>query len=105
LHLIYHKALKLSNGNTYEGWWYVANRDTTTTNATQMQYSGGIKANTTALVAANIIVGNSSGLYQHLKSGSAFDISYPILYLSAACKANATSASVYAEINFTVTTT
>ena len=28
LHLIYHKALTLSNGTTYEGWWYVANRDT-----------------------------------------------------------------------------
>lgn len=29
LHLIYHSALTLSNGTTYEGWWYVANRDTT----------------------------------------------------------------------------
>lgn len=29
LHLIYHNALTLSNGTTYEGWWYVANRDTT----------------------------------------------------------------------------
>lgn len=29
LHLIYHSALTLSDGNTYQGWWYVANRDTT----------------------------------------------------------------------------
>lgn len=29
LHLIYHDALTLSNGTTYQGWWYVANRDTT----------------------------------------------------------------------------
>ena len=29
LPLVYHKALKLSNGTTYEGWWYLANRDTT----------------------------------------------------------------------------
>ena len=28
LHLIYHKAMTLSNGNTYEGWWYMMNRDT-----------------------------------------------------------------------------
>ena len=28
LHLIYHSGLQLSNGTTYEGWWYVANRDT-----------------------------------------------------------------------------
>ena len=28
LHLIYHEAQTLSDGNTYEGWWYVANRDT-----------------------------------------------------------------------------
>lgn len=27
LHLIYHKAMTLSNGNTYEGWWYMMNRD------------------------------------------------------------------------------
>lgn len=31
LHLIYHSGLKLSNGTTYEGWWYMANRDTTDT--------------------------------------------------------------------------
>lgn len=28
LHLVYKQALKLSNGTTYEGWWYIANRDT-----------------------------------------------------------------------------
>ena len=34
LPLIYHSGLKLSNGTTYEGWWYLANRDTTRTAAT-----------------------------------------------------------------------
>lgn len=31
LHLVYKTALKLSNGTTYEGWWYIANRDTNDT--------------------------------------------------------------------------
>lgn len=32
LHLIYHDALTLSNGDTYQGWWYVANRYTSYSN-------------------------------------------------------------------------
>lgn len=107
LHLIYHNALKLSNGTTYQGWWYVTNRDTTTTNATQIQFNatGSIKAGASALVAGNIIVADTDGLYKHLKAGTVFDITNPILYLSSAVAANATSSSVYSEINFTVTTT
>ena len=104
LHLIYHEALKLSNGTTYQGWWYVANRDTTTTNATQIQFNGSVKAKE-AIVAANIIVAGSDGLYFHLKKGSAFDISQPILYASGAFAANEVKSHVYSEINFTVTTT
>ena len=105
LHLIYHKALKLSNGTTYEGWWYVANRDTTTTNATQIQYNGGVKSGASALAKTNIIVAGSDGLYKHLKAGTAFEVTLPILYLSADTAANTATTSVYSEVNFTVTTT
>ena len=57
-----------------------------------------------AIVAANIIVSDSSG-YFHLKSGTAFDISYPILYAASAINAAATGTNNYIAIPFTVTTT
>ena len=57
-----------------------------------------------AIVAANIIVGDSTG-YWHLKAGTAFDISYPILYAGSAIAANASGNNNYLTIPFTVTTT
>lgn len=93
---------------TNERWELQQGRDTdsTTTNATQIQMnSNAIKCGTTAIVAGNIIVANSDGLYKHLKLGTAFDITYPILYAAKAIAASATSNDVYREINFTVTTT
>lgn len=42
LHLIYHKAHRLSNGTSYEGWWYVANRDTNTTYGTVSKSAAGL---------------------------------------------------------------
>lgn len=102
--LVYHSALKIGS-TTYQGWWSEPGRDTTTTNATQQQFNGSVKAGASALVAANIIVADSDGLYKHLKAGTAFDITNPILYLSSACNANTTTSSVYYDINFTVTTT
>lgn len=65
----------------------------------------GYKAGSSAIVAANIIVAGSDGLYHHLKSGAAFDITMPILYASSACNANATNNGGYLIIPFTVTTT
>ena len=56
------------------------------------------------MVSANIIVGKD-GVYNHLKSGGAFDITYPILYLAGAVNANATTTNTYDIINFTITTT
>jgi hypothetical protein len=80
--------------------------DTTTTNATQINLnSNALKAGSSALVAGNIIVAGSDGLYKHLKAGTAFDITYPIVYLAKAVAASATTNDVYTEINFTVTTT
>lgn len=65
----------------------------------------GYKAGSSAIVAANIIVAGADGLYHHLKSGAAFDITMPILYASSACNANATNNGGYVIIPFTVTTT
>ena len=63
-----------------------------------------IKAWGTALVAGNIIVG-INGVFHHLKEGTAFDITYPILYLNANVSANGTHNNVYDCLNFTITTT
>ena len=58
-----------------------------------------------AIVAANIIVAGSDGLYFHLKTGDSFDITQPRLYASSACNAGATNNGGYIIIPFTVTTT
>ena len=68
------------------------------------RYKANIKAGTSALVAANIIVGKD-GVFNHLKSGGSFDISYPILYLNEAVAAGGTTNNSYNIINFTITTT
>ena len=68
------------------------------------RYRANIKAGTSALVAANIIVGKD-GVFNHLKSGGSFDISYPILYLNEAVAAGGTTKNSYDIINFTITTT
>lgn len=103
--MIYHKSHNI-NGTNYEGWWSEPGRDTTTTNATQIQLnSNALKAGSSALVAGNIIVAGSDGLYKHLKAGTAFDITWPIVYLAKAVAASAATNDVYSEINFTVTTT
>ena len=93
---------------TDQVWELQQGRDTdsTTTNATQIQLnSNALKAGSSALVAKNIIVAGSDGLYKHLKSGTAFDITYPIVYLAKDVAASATTNDVYTEINFTVNTT
>ena len=91
------------DGSTYWVWMgasLVWNDNTYDRN----KFSGAIKCGATAIVAANIIVGKD-GVYSHLKLGSAFDISYPILYASSAIAANATGTDNYDIRNFTITTT
>lgn len=68
------------------------------------RYNANIKAGSSALVGGNIIVGKD-GVFNHLKSGGAFDISYPILYLNAAVAANATTTDTYDILHITITTT
>lgn len=51
LHLIYHESLVLSDGNTYSGWWYVANRDTNNNDSSTgyTRFSHGTYTTTTAV--------------------------------------------------------
>jgi len=102
IRLIYRKAAKVGN-NTYEGWWADANYDSGNT-YDRTRYQQPIKCGGAAIVAGNIIVG-SGGVYKHLKAGTAFDITYQILYAGSAIAANATGTNNYVTIGFTVTTT
>lgn len=76
------------NSNTYD-----RNRNT-----------GVIKCGTTAIVAGNVIVGKD-GVYHHLKDGTPFDITYPILYAAGALAAGATGDNNYDILLFDITTT
>ena len=88
---------------TYDGeFWRLADYDSNTYD--RIRYNQAVKCGTTAIVAKNIIVGESSG-YKHLKAGTAFDLTYPILYADSAISASATGTSNYLAIAFTVTTT
>ena len=94
-----------ARSNITGGCWRVVNfYDTNSNNFDRNQYTGTIKCGSTAIVAGNIIVGKD-GVYHHLKDGTAFDISYPILYANGAIAANATSTNNYDTLHITITTT
>ena len=78
--------------------------DSNTYDRTYLSNSG-YKAGSTAIVSGNIIVAGTDGLYKHLKAGTVFDTTMPILYASSAAKANAVNNGGYICIAFTVTTT
>ena len=53
----------------------------------------------------NLIVANSNGYYQNLKSGAAFNITYPILYANSSIGSNSGGDDNYLAISFIVTST
>ena len=92
----------------YDGTYYqfVGDRDTNDNTYDRIRYNQNIKAGSTAIVAANIIVASpTDGTYTHLKLGNAFDISRPILYAGGAISAGATSNNTYTVIPFAIATT
>lgn len=58
-----------------------------------------------AITSANIIVANDNTGYFHLKTGSTFDLTYPILYAGSSFAAAANSNNTYLTIPLTITTT
>lgn len=93
LPLVYHKALKLSNGTTYEGWWYLANRDTNDNRTHTLRLYNKIKAKK-AIAKNTFIVGDADG-YETLAVGVTFDIAYPVLFCGVALAVNGTN---YADL-------
>ena len=92
-----------ARSNVSGGCWRVVNfYDTNTYD--RNRYTGTIKCGTTAIVAGNIIVGKD-GVYHHLKDGTVFDITYPILYAASNISANGTSDNNYDILYIGITTT
>ena len=85
------------------GCWKLLYSYNSNTEPTYLKYNNNIKA-ATAIVAANIIVGDANG-YHHLKDGTAFDISYPILYAGSNINAGSTGTNNYISYPFAITTT
>lgn len=88
----------------YNGTQYEVVGDIDTNTYDRLRHTGTIKCSTTPIVSGNLIVG-SGGLYQHLKLGKAFDITYPILYAASAISASGTGNNNYKAIHITITTT
>lgn len=84
-------------------WEFIGDVNTDSNTYDRTRFQGAVKASA-AITAGNIIVGNASG-YHHLKTGGAFDISYPILYAGAAIASAATGTNNYTVIPFVVSTT
>ena len=66
--------------------------------------NSGFKAKS-AITGGNLVVADSNGEYFHLKSGSAFDITYPMIYASGSVNAGAVNDAGYLIVPLTVTTT
>ena len=73
--------------------WYCGNYDSNSNTYDRTLHNNNVKA-ATAITAGTVIVGTSAG-YKMAASGITFDISYPILYATAAIAANATNKATY----------
>lgn len=112
---INNSAISLGSSSNYWKNLYVTNingvavgsspKFTDTNTYDRNRYNQAIKAWGTKIIAGNIIVAASDGLYHHLKQGTAFDIRYPLLYLAGDTNASATTTNTYDCIPFTITTT
>lgn len=91
---------------TYDGEKWRATAIANTNNYDRRLHNNHIKA-VTAITAGKLICGTSAG-YKVIAANAIFDLSYPILYASAAIKANAQAANayeVYPSVNLTTTGT
>ena len=90
IHLTYRENAKIGSG-TYTGWWADANYNNDTYDRIRMNNSITAKS---AITAAHLIVGDSSGYY-HLAASVPFEVNRPILYAASAIAAAATGTGNY----------
>lgn len=84
-------------------WEFMGDINTDTYDRTR--YTSAIKCSSDANITASNIVVGSDGVYRHLNSGKAFDISSPILYAGSNITASKTGTNNYISINCLITTT
>lgn len=101
IRLVYRENVSINGSGSYTGWWADANF--VDGNTFGIRNTQAVKASE-AIVAGNVIVGDSSG-YHHLKTGGTFDVTYPIYYAGSAISSGSTGTNNYASHNFTITTT
>lgn len=102
IHFLYRENVTIGNATVDRGFWADANYDSNTYD--RLRYNQNVTADSSGYTAVNIIVGNN-GRYHNLKTGGAFDVSYPILYAASTIGANASGNNNYLCLPFTSTTT
>lgn len=101
IRLIYRENVSINGTGSYTGWWADANY--IDGNTYGIRNTQAVKA-ASAITSGNIIVGDSSG-YHHLKTGGAFDVTYPIYYAASNISSGSTGTNNYASHTLTITTT
>lgn len=87
---------------TYDGTYWRATAIPNSNNYDRINHANSVKA-ATAITAARVIAGNSSG-YNNVAAGIVHDISYPILYApSAITTTGTTTYEAYPSVNFSST--
>ena len=89
IHFTYHENQVIGNAAYPNGWWADANYDSNTNdNARYVQWYNNVLAKA-AIRNASIICGDDSG-YQEIGNNVTFDLSYPLLWRTAALAINKT---------------
>lgn len=106
IRLVYHEDQVFGTTVVPRGWWADANYYNNTNNYDRRLHNDNIKA-ATAITSGHLICGDADG-YHNVAAGVAFDLAYPVLYASAAIKANANAKTAYEAmpaINFSTSGT
>ena len=102
IRLVYREDVTIDGKQIVKGWWTDANYDSGNT-FDRIRYQQDIKANQN-IEYGNIIVGYNGG-YHNLKTGTPFDMSYPILWCGNTLQANASGSNNFLVIPFVSTDT
>lgn len=106
IRLVYHEDQVFGTTVVPRGWWADANYYNNTNNYDRRLHNDNVKA-ATAITSGHLICGDADG-YRNVAAGVAFDLAYPVLYASAAIKANANAKTAYEAmpaINFSTSGT
>ena len=106
IRLVYHEDQVFGTTVVPRGWWADANYYNNTNNYDRRLHNDNIKA-ATAITSGHLICGDADG-YHNVAAGVSFDLAYPVLYASAAIKANANGKTAYEAmpaINFSTSGT